>query len=84
MGGLNLLCKNLVPEEDIKQSQVDLNDYNLSTDHLNDSGKDTHGYMDQEYASDKPKRTSKRRVYTVSAVRRSARFRTAKFFYDEI
>lgn len=84
MGSLNLLCENLVPPDDIEQSQVAREEDQLPNDHLIDSAKDTHGYMDQEYALDKPKRTSKRRVYTVSAIRRSARFRTAKNFYDEI
>ena len=32
----------------------------------------------------KPKRTWKRKVYPVSAVRRSARIRTSKKFHDEI
>ena len=84
MGGLNLLCQNLVLEEEFKQSHVAFDDSNITNSHLTDTAKDIHGYMDQEYASDKPKRNSKRRVYPVSAVRRSARFRTAKFFYDEI
>ena len=30
--------------------------------------KDTHGYMDQEYALDKPKRNSKRRVEFIQSL----------------
>ena len=40
------------------------------------------GYTDHVHG-EKMKWTWKRKVYPVSAVRRSARFKTAKKFYDE-
>ena len=42
------------------------------------------GYEDRMVDNDKPKRKWKRKVYPASAVRRSARIRTAKKFHDEL
>lgn len=42
------------------------------------------GYEDRMVDNDKPKRKWKRKVYPASAVRRSARIRTAKKFHDDL
>ena len=42
------------------------------------------GYEDQVQSQAIPKRKWKRKVYPLSAVRRSARLRSAKKFYDEL
>ena len=42
------------------------------------------GYEDRMVDNDKSKRKWKRKVYPASAVRRSARIRTAKKFHDEL
>ena len=42
------------------------------------------GYEDRMEDHSKPKRKWKRKVYPASAVRRSARIRTAKKFHDDI
>ena len=42
------------------------------------------GSEDRMVGNDKPKRKWKRKVYPVSAVRRSARIRTAKKFHDDL
>lgn len=84
MGGLNLLCDNLVSTEDREEPQEGLQIDQQPNAILHEGAENTTGYMDQEYVSEKPKRTYKRRVYTVSAIRRSARFKTAKKFHDEI
>ena len=42
------------------------------------------GCEDRVYDQNKPKRKWRRKIYPTSAVRRSARVRTAKKFHDEL
>lgn len=83
LGELNSLCENLAPTESPAEDEDHLSDDCCGD--VQHTGVDIRhaGYMDELSCLDKPKCASKRKVYPVSAIRRSARFRIAKKFYDE-
>ncbi|KAI4976921.1 hypothetical protein ZWY2020_050528 [Hordeum vulgare] len=83
LGELNSLCEDLAPSEGLEEGDDHLVD-ECALDSIPKQDEDCQpGYMDLEIGSEKPKRAWKRKVYPVSAVRRSARFKTVKKFYDE-
>ena len=74
---LGNFCEDLLPSS----SEAGVED--VSTEISLASPSDT-GHEDQLQSQAIPKRKWKRKVYPVSAVRRSARLRSAKKFYDEL
>ena len=74
---LDNLCADLAPtfnESDEEETSIDVVDHQPPQP----------GYEDRPVGNEKPKRKWKRKVYPASAVRRSARIRTAKKFHDEL
>ena len=74
---LDNFCADLLPPS----SEADVED--VSTEIVLASPSDT-GYEDQLQSQAILKSKWKRKVYPLSAVRRSARLRSAKKFYDEL
>lgn len=84
MGVLERLCEDLVPSPLMPDERNDIVDegYVAPIQKMLCAQQET-GYVDRSNVQDRPKRTWKRKVYTVSVVRRSARFKTPKEFHDE-
>ena len=73
---LDNLCADLAPSNnESEDDDVPIDDAVVSTVEP--------GYEDRETEPSKPKRKWKRKIYPDSAVRRSARIRTTKKFYDD-
>lgn len=82
LGGPNSLCDNLIPIDEPDVGEDSVLDYGSVAEFVSQTESQIPGYMDQGLG-EKPKRTWKWKVYPVSAVRRSARFKIVKKDYDE-